>query len=270
MSREKTPSPMSDIKDRLRRAEQAIQAYDEALAHLLRLDVGEKMLPVLVHELKQPLAAIAWYASGTLRSLDAGSAADKLRAPLEQIVAEARRAAELIQCVREFLETGHRAREVACMAEVARDAWRFAEPEAQRAQIALEVHAASPSPVRIDRVQMRQVVLNLLWNAFEAVRERDQDARVVLLRVASCGTTAVMVTVRDTGSGLPPDLMARVFDPFVTTRPAGLGLGLFISRRIVESHGGKLWVASNSSGGATFGFALPLSEGASPAAPAPC
>jgi C4-dicarboxylate-specific signal transduction histidine kinase len=184
---------------------------------------------------------------------------ERLRTALEAIVAEADRAAELLQGFRDFLGKGEGKRDVVCIEDVARDAIRFGAHEAQLADILLRLESATPLRVQVDRVQIRQVMLNLLWNAFEAVKLRTRGTRSVLLRVAPCSARSVQVSVRDTGAGLAADLVPRLFQPFVTTRAAGLGMGLFICRRIVESHGGRIWLAANSSSGATFGFTLPVS-----------
>jgi two-component system sensor kinase FixL len=250
---------MADIEERLRRAEEASRACEAALARVQRLETVERLSPVLVHELKQPLSAVSTYARACLLAIEQGGDADRLRTALEAIVAEASRAAELVQGFRDFLGNGHGTWDVAGIDEVARDALRFASHEAQRAGILLRLESTTALRVHIDRVQIRQVILNLLWNAFEAVKARSPEARSVVLKVGRESERSVQVSVHDTGAGLATDLVPRLFQPFITTRATGLGMGLFICRRIIESHGGRISLAANSSSGAAFAFTLPVS-----------
>jgi len=250
---------VADIEKRLQRAEEAARACEGELARVQRLETVERLSPVLVHELKQPLAAVSTYARGCLHAIEQGTNGARLREALEAIVAEADRAAELLQGFRDFLGKGKGKRDVVCIEDVARDAIRFGAHEAQLADIRLRLESATALRVQVDRVQIRQVMLNLLWNAFEAVKAKARGTRSVLLKVTPCRATSVQVSVRDTGAGLATDLVPRLFQPFVTTRATGLGMGLFICRKIVESHGGRIWLAGNSSSGATFGFTLPVS-----------
>ena len=122
--------------------------------------------------------------------------------------------------------------------------------------------AASP-PIQVDRVQIQQILVNLLSNAVEAMQTSPADMRRITIRTLA-GDAAVEVAVSDRGVGLPPGSETKIFEPYVTTKPEGLGMGLSIVRTIVEAHGGRLWAKSNPEGGAAFHFTLPLEEGGRP------
>ena len=129
----------------------------------------------------------------------------------------------------------------------------------RRVRLAVETDPALP-PVHGDRVQLQQVLLNLLLNAMDALDDNPPARRLVTVRARPAGAT-VEVAVSDTGHGIPADKLLRVFEPFFTSKPNGLGMGLAISRSIIEAHGGRLWAENNEAGGATFTFTLPVAEG---------
>jgi len=144
---------------------------------------------------------------------------------------------------------------------LAGDAVALVQPDAERREVrlTLETDPTLP-PVHGDRVQLQQVLINLLLNAMDAVNDNPPERRLVTLRARPAGATAEL-GVSDSGHGIPADQLLRVFEPFFSSKPDGLGLGLAISRDIIKGHGGNLWAENNAAGGATFRFTLPGAEG---------
>ena len=250
---------------RAERAEADIRAskHQAELAHAARLSTLGGMAAGLAHEINQPLSAIVSYARGCARRLRGGDLQpDALLDVVESIEAQALRAAAVLRRIRDFVRHDELPRERVDLAHLVREAARFAEVEAQQLGVALQVEPSStPLEVEVDAVQIEQVILNLVRNAFEATTSRLGATREVTIR--SLGTAGgAEVTVSDTGPGVPPELMGRLFEPFFTTKRDGLGLGLSISRSIVEAHGGRLWAVPNSPRGTTFHLELPRPRGA--------
>jgi signal transduction histidine kinase len=250
---------------RAERAEAGIRAskHQAELAHAARLSTLGGMAAGLAHEINQPLSAIVTYARGCARRLRGGDLeSDALLEIVESIAAQALRAAAVLRRIRDFVRHHELPRERVDLAHLVREAVRFADVEAQQLGVALQVEPSSTLlEVEVDVVQIEQVILNLVRNAFEATTSRLGATREVTIR--SLGTAGgAEVTVSDTGPGVPPELMGRLFEPFFTTKRDGLGLGLSISRSIVEAHGGKLWAVPNSPRGTTFHLELPHPRGA--------
>ena len=170
------------------------------------------------------------------------------------------RAAEIVRRARDFLRQGDSKREPSDVNALVHEAASLIESDARRKVIPIRLALAPDMPlVDIDRIQVEQVILNLLRNGIEAMAVgRDHNELVVqtFLRPGE----AVEVTVRDTGIGVPSSIVERIFDPFFTTKSGGLGMGLSISRSIIEAHGGRLWAVGNPERGMTFGFRLPLRD----------
>ncbi len=254
-----------------RRAEQAeaevhARKHQGELAHAARLSTLGGMAAGLAHEINQPLAAIVSYARGCARRLRTGDARpEALLEIVESIAAQALRAAAVLRRIRDFVRHRELPRERVDLGELVREALRFAEVEARHQGVALRVEL-SPTPlaVDVDPVQIEQVILNLVRNGFEATASRlarEADPREVVIRTARTPRGAE-VTVSDSGTGVSPETAARLFEPFFTTKRDGLGLGLSISRSIVEAHEGRLWASPNTPRGATFHVELPVSRGA--------
>ena len=235
-------------------------------AHATRVGAMGVFAASLAHELTQPLAANLANAETGMRLLAAPEPdLDELRATLSDIVADERRAVDLVQKLRRFLRRGEVEHAALDLREVLEEVLRLVGREAQvrDVQVTLEIADALP-PVVGDRVQLQQVVLNLLSNAIDAVVAGDRPAREVTVRAGRCGD-GVSVEVQDSGAGMDGATLARIFQAFFTTKPKGMGLGLSISRTIVDAHGGKLSAQSMPGQGSTFRIELP--SGPSPVAP---
>jgi two-component system sensor kinase FixL len=228
-----------------------------------------EMAAGVAHELNQPLTAILSNAESAQRLLRSPRASDRaeLGEALRDVVNDARRAADVLGRMRDMLRRREVQRVAVDIGAVLESvAHRFREEAVARSiRLAVEVPAQLPA-VAGDPVQLEQVVMNLVLNAFEAMGTGPGKARAITLRARGAGAEGVDVAVRDTGPGLEPEALARAFDSFFTTKPSGLGMGLAISRSIVEAHGGRLLARNNAQGGATFEFHLPAAQRAGEAA----
>ncbi len=237
--------------------------HQAEVAHAARLSTLGGMAAGLAHELNQPLSAVVSYARGCARRLEAGDLPKAaLLEVLEEMSAQAMRAGEVLRRIREFLR-GESRREDVDLNDVVRRALRFAEPEARHAGVRIDLAlAADPLRIEIDPIQIEQVLLNLAQNGFEAMRTNNGTARVLAIETRRLAPDTVEVTVRDSGAGMAPDVGERMFEPFFTTKADGLGLGLSISRTIVEAHGGRLWAAPNDDArGTAMRFTLRVAGG---------
>ncbi len=240
-------------------AEEAARRRQAELAHVLRLTTVNEMATTLAHDISQPLTAIVNYSTGCLTSLESGSGttAEVLPAVLG-IKEQAMHARAVIARLREFVRKREPCREVVNLNALVEDATRLAEGEAQARRVVLRRTLAATRPsVQADPVQLEQVILNLVYNGIEAMTEHRVNGDDLVISTAQGADGVVEVTVRDGGKGLSPTLAQEMFDPFVTTKAHGLGMGLAISRSIVEAHGGRIWATSHAEGGTTVGFTLP-------------
>jgi len=251
----------------LRQLEELARRNQAELTHVLRLGTLGEIASSLAHEINQPLGAIANFAGALARLLDSGQGdPEALRNGLTRISTEALRAGQIIRRLRDLGRKGEGRVEVVDVAEVVRRASELMEPEVRLRGISLRIDAEERLPgVYADVIQIEQVLLNLLLNAIESMHA--SDGKDLAVRTAKVNGN-VEVTIRDSGVGVDPALADRFFEPFFTTKPKGLGMGLAISRRIIEAHGGRLWAAPNQDGGASFVFTLPAADrtGDSPAA----
>lgn len=266
-----TAQALSDNNRALARAmaeRRAAEARDrehlEQLAHIGRLNVVGEMTAQLAHELNQPLCAISTYCQGALRMLRTGEPdPDRLGHTLEQARDQAQRASEIIRRVRELVrrEPSHRAH--ADINAVVRAAVSLVRPDLHTRGASLILRLAPQLPsVAADTIQIEQVILNLLRNALDAALGSDGSGDgVIEVETDSPSSGAVRVCVRDRGRGLEPEALERVFEPFETSKADGLGLGLSISRTIVEHHGGRIWAEQPEGGGTRFCFTLPAGQG---------
>jgi PAS domain S-box-containing protein len=256
----------AEIAERIR-AQDQLRQHQAALAHVLRVSTMGEMAAGLAHEINQPLGAIANYANGIATRLRAGLIQpDALLGASQQIAGEALRAGEVIRRLRDFVRRGSSTRERCDLNTLIGEAAHLIEPDARSAGIALRLVLAPDLPaVEIDPIQVEQVVLNLLRNGLEAMMgQRTGDE--LLVETGLGPNRTVEVRVRDTGAGVPPGVAERVFDAFFTTKKSGLGMGLSISRSIIEDHAGRLWMRPNLDRGTTFGFSLPSPPSAARAA----
>jgi two-component system sensor kinase FixL len=223
--------------------------------------MGE-MASALAHELNQPLSAIANYLSGARRLLEQAERAD--RRPIDAIAKageQALRAGDIIRRLRDFLARGEGERTMEPLNKVVQEACALALLGARDDDIRVHYRlAGQPLTVIVDKVQVQQVVLNLVRNALDAMTEHG-GRRELTISTEAQGDGMALITVMDTGPGIDPGAAARLFQPFVTTKPQGMGVGLSISRTIVEAHGGRIWTEPNPQGGQIFRFTVRLADG---------
>ena len=234
----------------------------QQLAHLTRVSTMGQLAVSFAHELNQPLTAILLNTQAAQRFM-ATDPVDltEVSETLNDIVQDTGRASEVIRRIRTFLKKGER--EIAPLDPVAviRDSVQLLQFDAIARGMRMSVHSnANPATVYGDKVQLQQVMLNLLLNAFDAMDDCPTSDRMVAVSITLQSRQVVRVAVRDRGPGLPNDRLALVFNPFVTSKPEGLGLGLSISRTIIEMHGGRLWAENNTDQGTTFYFTLPVRD----------
>jgi len=217
----------------------------------------------LAHEINQPLSAIVSYAKGCARRMRAGlGQPDELLQAMEEIATQAGRADQIVRRLRDFVRKRAPRRERVELNELVRGAARLIAGEVAERRITLRLElAAGMPPVEVDSIQIEQVILNLVRNGFEAMHNPHPEQSVLSIRTAIVDRDAVEVAVCDAGEGLSVEHADRLFDPFFTTKPQGLGMGLSISRSIVEAHGGRLWATRNPERGTTFRFTVPVPDG---------
>jgi PAS domain S-box-containing protein len=251
----------SDITRR-KEAESELQRNRQELAHVARLSAMGELAASLAHELNQPLTAILSNAQAAQRFL-AAKPADwaEVREILKDIVQDNNRAGEVIRRMRAMVKKEKLEFAPVDLASVISDVVLLVHSDAvlHNVRVSLEPNPDLP-PARGDRVQLQQVILNLLLNAFDAVRDCPADERRVVVQTERDAAGIVKVAVRDCGTGLGGDNLAKIFQPFYTTKRDGLGMGLSISRSIIEAHGGRLWAENNADCGATFYFTVPVGE----------
>jgi two-component system, LuxR family, sensor kinase FixL len=248
---------VEDVTER-QRAEERARRHQEQLAHVLRVSTMGEMAAELAHELNQPLGAIVNFANGTLVRLRARGTDPDIENAVAQIAAEGLRAGEVIRRIRDFVRQGDSHREPSDVNHLVRQAAHLVEADARGRGIPMRLVLDPDLPaIAVDRIQVEQLILNLLRNAIDAIVAGPHGDDEVLVQTARTADAGVEVTVRDTGIGLSPEAAPRMFDAFFTTKDGGLGMGLSISRSIVEAHGGRLWAAENGDRGATFTFSLP-------------
>mgnify|MGYP002629313760 CR=1 FL=1 len=245
-----------------RKAEEDAILRRAELAHIHRLNTMGEMASGFAHELNQPLSAIANFARGCIRRINKGSTdTGELLSALEQVAAQSTRAGEIIKRIRTFVKKEEPIRVRDDINRVIRETLKFIQSDAERQQTRFELDLATALPeVEIDVVQVEQVILNLVRNAIEAMSDLPDGPRTLTIRTSETDTGDIDISVIDTGPGIPPDSLEGVLDPFVTTKENGLGLGLSISRSIVESHGGRLRAGNFHGAGAIVSFTLPVVE----------
>jgi C4-dicarboxylate-specific signal transduction histidine kinase len=255
---------LQDITER-KRATDVVKQHEADLAHVSRLSVMGEMATGLAHELNQPLAAILNYVQGCVRRLQAGGCEPgQLLQALEEVAAQAHRAGAIITRLRAFVSKRPFQRGPVMINDVVREVLGLAAPGISSAapRIWLDLDDALP-PVYVDRIQIEQVLLNLVRNGVEAMADVLPAERELTISTSLPSDGTVQVAVRDTGTGLSAEHRERLFEPFFTTKPQGMGMGLAISRSILEAHGQKLWATANGDRGTTFCFTLPVSDGVS-------
>src|SRR5215813_2271999 len=243
-----------------KRAEDALRHARAELAHVTRIATLGEMSASIAHEINQPLAAVVNNASACLRWL----AAQNLEAAREsatRVISDGHRAGEIIGRIRALTKKAPPQKDWLDINEIIREVIALAQSELQRNGVALETRLSEDVHylplILADRIQLQQVILNLIMNAIEAMSGAGDGPRELLVRSGTAESQRVLVAVRDSGPGLDPKSLNRLFDAFYTTKPQGLGMGLAISRSIIDAHGGRLWAIANDDRGATFQFTLP-------------
>jgi signal transduction histidine kinase len=248
----------TDITER-KQTEIEAQRSRQELAHFNRVSTMGELTASLAHGLKQPLTGILTNAQAARRFLDAAPPAlGEIRDILSDIVEDVNRAAEVIQRVRDLLRKDKYQYVLLDLNTLSRDVAKLVSSDAVVRNVTVRLDCdPQPALVHCDRVQLQQVILNLLLNAMEAMAECIEGNRTVTVRTRNSDAKTVQVSVEDTGPGLQNGSQELIFEPFYTTKPAGMGMGLSIVRSIIEAHGGAIWAVNNPTCGATFHFTLP-------------
>jgi two-component system sensor kinase FixL len=252
---------LRDITER-QQTRQRLHDLQAELIHISRFTALGEMASMLAHELNQPLTAVANYLNGGRRLLEGGQTGSipMVREALERAAEQALRAGQIIRRLREFVSRGESERRVENLAKLIEEASALALVGAKEAGVRMSFNFDTRVAfVLADKIQIQQVLHNLMRNAVEAMQETSRRELAVSTRQLDHET--VGVDVSDTGSGVAPEIAEQLFQPFVTTKRQGMGVGLSISRTIVESHGGRLWAEPNVGGGTVFRLTLKTIEG---------
>jgi two-component system, LuxR family, sensor kinase FixL len=251
-----------DITERKRALDESADLRRD-LAHAGRVTMLGQLASALAHELNQPLAAI-------LRNAEAGGMIlctpspdlEDLRAIMEDIRRDDRRAGEVIDRLRALLKRRRMDFTTISVDGLVQEVSALVRPEAIANQVTLECAVASGLPkVAGDRVHLSQVLINLIINGMDSIGQVERARRIVAVAARASAECLIEVAVTDSGSGIPQDVLTRLFEPFFTTKSGGMGMGLAVSRTIIEAHGGRLWAENNPAGGATFRFTVPAAVG---------
>ncbi|MGA2097089.1 MAG: ATP-binding protein [Candidatus Acidiferrum sp.] len=246
-----------------KRTEEALQIARTELARVARITTIGELTASIAHEVNQPLAAVvanadacvAWLSHQTPNLMEA-------RAAAERTTHGATRASEVIVRIRSLINKATPEKAPVQINKVIQETAALADGQASRNGVSLFLQLQSDLPVVLgDGIQLQQVILNLVMNGIEAMSGVTGQPRQLVVRSRSEGLDQVLVSIQDCGVGIRPDIMPRLFEPFFTTRSQGMGMGLAISRSIIESHGGKLWAESTGSQGSIFQFTLPSAGG---------
>jgi two-component system sensor kinase FixL len=245
----------------LKETQTKLQDLQSELVHVSRLTAMGEMAATLAHELNQPLAAISNYLRGSNRLLKASqdprvaSVQDALAKGAEQAL----RAGQIIRRLRDFVTRGETEKRVERLSQLIEEASALALVGARERGVRVEfTNDPAVDTVIVDRVQVQQVLVNLLRNAMDAMQEAPR--RELTISILPSGAEMVEVAVADTGPGISDEIRPKLFQPFVTSKEHGMGVGLSISRTIIESHGGQLWAEPNAGGGAIFRFTVPAAK----------
>jgi C4-dicarboxylate-specific signal transduction histidine kinase len=241
------------------RASEALREAQAELAHVNRVTTMEHLTASIAHEVNQPIAAVVTNAEAGLRWLDTQPPnLERVRKALGQIVKDSNRTSDVIGQIRTLIKKEPPRKNHLDINEAVLDVIALIRSEVLRHGISLQTQLATSSPhVQGDRVQLQQVILNMILNAVEAMRGLNEGPRELLISVGEAESNGVLVAVQDSGPGLDPQSVDRVFEAFYTTKTDGMGMGLAICRSIVEAHEGRMWATANRPRGAVFQFTLP-------------
>jgi two-component system sensor kinase FixL len=242
--------------------EKRLHTVQAELAHVSRVTAMGTLATAIAHELNQPLTAIANYvetASTMLADDSSEIAISMIREALDECAKEAIRAGQIVRRLRDYISRGETERQVVPLARLVNEATALAFVSSGSQTVDLTVKIGEEDSVLVDRVQIQQVILNLIRNAIEAMH--DQPHGRLTIRAIRRDQGLIEVVVSDSGSGLAPEIAANLFAPFQSTKAAGMGVGLSISRTIIEAHEGRIWADASPYGGTSFHFTLPEADG---------
>jgi C4-dicarboxylate-specific signal transduction histidine kinase len=250
----------TDIDDQ-KRVEDALRQAQADLARINRATTMGELAASLAHEIMQPIAATILGAKNCLRWVDRDQPdLDEVRATVVRVAQDGERAAEILTKIRRQFEKNVLKRELFDPGTIIQETVSLLRSEAAQYDISITTELAAGLPRIVgDRVQLQQVVMNLIINSIDAMKDVN-GIREMVIRSQRAENAQILVSVSDTGVGVPPQLVEQIFDPFFTTKPHGTGMGLRISRSIVDSHGGRLWVTRAPGRGAVFQFSLPVAD----------
>jgi len=245
-------------EEELRRKEADLRKSQAELAHVTRVTTMGELAASIAHEVNQPLTGIVTNGMACIRWLGAERPnLDEAKQSVNRIIRDGKRAAEVIGRIRALFKKEGPAKEPLDLNETIREVIEVIRSETEKNQIVLRLKLAQELPLLLgDRVQLQQVMLNLILNGIEAMSRVEGRRRELMISTQIHGEAGVLVKVQDTGEGLDPQLVDQIFNAFQTTKTGGLGMGLSISRSIVENHDGQLWATANDGPGATFEFTL--------------
>jgi PAS domain S-box-containing protein len=241
-------------------AEAQVKIQETELAHVARLSTMGEMATGLSHEINQPLAAIAAYAEGAAMRLRNGDVDEaRLAQVVDRISADAHRAGEVIRRLRKFVQKREPDRKQVDLNEIVMDVVQFISTDARQRDVLIGFDLEEDLPsIRADSIEIQQVLLNLILNGCDSMQETDPVDRRLMIYTRSGEKETIEVDVEDRGHGMSEGMAEQVFEAFFTSKKEGLGMGLAISRSIIESHGGRIWATQNAEGGATFHISLPF------------
>jgi signal transduction histidine kinase len=252
---------LTDIEDRKRgeEARERLHELEADLAHINRVSMMGELAASIAHEVNQPLSGIVSNGSACIRWLAGDSPnVEEVREAVCDIVRDGKRAGEVIARIRALTKRTELPRGKVDLNELIREVLALAGDQAKRQRAVVRTYFASDlSPVSGDRVQLQQVVLNLVLNALEAMSSLEDRERELVITTRNLDGDQVQVSVEDSGPGLDPGATSKIFEPFYTTKASGMGMGLSISRSILQNHRGRLWATANKGPGASFHFSLP-------------
>ena len=256
---ERTAELANSISEREQAQEALIEAQSD-LAHLSQVSAMGELTASIAHEVNQPLTAVVNYGNACLEWLSADPPnLDEARLAAETIVKDGTRAGAVLQRIRALFKKQPRSTEWMDANAVIQELIALLQHEISKQHVSVRTELSADLPrIKADRVQLQQVLLNLLVNAIDATRGLTDRSGEIVVRCRRDGAAAIRISVEDNGGGFSADLVERIFDPFFTTKPHGTGMGLSISRSLIESHQGRLWAELRPEGGAAFQIALPV------------
>jgi C4-dicarboxylate-specific signal transduction histidine kinase len=256
----------------LQTAEGELRDREQQLAHANRVATMGQLSASIAHEVSQPITAAVTNADAALRWLGAQPPnLEEVRQSLGRIVQEGHRAGDVVRGIRDLIRKAPPRKEDLAINEAILEVIALTRSEFVKAGVSVQTQLAEGLPlIQGDRIQLQQVILNLIINAVEAMSSTGEGLRELRISTGKADSGGVRITVRDSGPGLAPASLERLFEPFYTTKPGGLGMGLPICRSIIEAHGGRLWATANVPQGAIFQFTVPPNPDAAPVSAPSC